>query len=82
MNLPINLKILLTGLLKPLNYGKKSVVENIGPWSNLTCCKYSLVIFNQLSIHQFIAIALYNIYKCCYKCPIALNWSITGHLGH
>jgi hypothetical protein len=31
MNLPINLKILLTGLLKPVNYGKKSVVDNIGP---------------------------------------------------
>jgi hypothetical protein len=32
MNLPVNLKILLTGLLKPVNYGKKSVVDNIGPW--------------------------------------------------
>jgi hypothetical protein len=31
MNLPVNLKILLTGLLKPLNYGKKSEVDNIGP---------------------------------------------------
>jgi hypothetical protein len=35
MNLPKNLKNLLTGLLKPVNYGKKSVVDNIGPkaWS-------------------------------------------------
>jgi hypothetical protein len=33
MNLPVNLKILLTGLLKPVNYGKKSVVDNIGPRS-------------------------------------------------
>jgi hypothetical protein len=31
MNLPVNLKILPTGLLKPVNYGKKSVVDNIGP---------------------------------------------------
>ncbi len=32
MNSSVNLKILLTGLLKPVNYGKKSVVDNIGPW--------------------------------------------------
>jgi hypothetical protein len=32
-NLPVNLKILLTGLLKPINYGENSVVENIGPWA-------------------------------------------------
>jgi hypothetical protein len=31
MNLPVNLRILLTGLLKPVNYSKKSVVDNIGP---------------------------------------------------
>jgi hypothetical protein len=31
MNLPINLKILLTGSLKHVSYGKKSVVDNIGP---------------------------------------------------
>jgi hypothetical protein len=31
MNLPVNLKILLTALLNPVNYGKKSVVDNIGP---------------------------------------------------
>jgi hypothetical protein len=31
MSLPVNLTIQLTGLLKPVNYGKKSVVDNIGP---------------------------------------------------
>jgi hypothetical protein len=31
MNLPVNLRILLRGLLKPINYGKKSIVDNVGP---------------------------------------------------
>jgi hypothetical protein len=31
MNLPVNLKNLLTKILKPVNYGKNSVVDNIGP---------------------------------------------------
>jgi hypothetical protein len=34
LNLNVNLKILLTGLSSPVNYGEKSVVNNIGPWSN------------------------------------------------
>jgi hypothetical protein len=40
MNLPVNLKILLTGLLKPINYSKKSVDDNIGPF-----LKIVLIIF-------------------------------------
>jgi hypothetical protein len=31
-----NLQFLLTGLLSTVNYGKKSVVGNIGPWSHCT----------------------------------------------
>ncbi len=42
MNLPVNLKILLTGLWKPLNYGKKSKVDNIGPWDQ----RYQLLTFS------------------------------------
>jgi hypothetical protein len=31
MNLPINLKILLTGLLSPVIYAEKSIANNLGP---------------------------------------------------
>jgi hypothetical protein len=43
MNLPVNLKILYMGLLKPVNYGKKSVVDNIGPWSSPQLNKFRFI---------------------------------------
>jgi hypothetical protein len=28
-----------------------------------------------IAMNQYIAITLNNFFKCCYKCPIAMNWS-------
>jgi hypothetical protein len=63
VNLPVNLKILLKGLLSPVNYGEKSVVDNFGPGANVI----------NIYAHKFVAQEIY-IYIYIYVCGLSRNW--------